>query len=221
MIEDLQLRGLTPRTQQCDVDAVKQLAQHYRRAPDQLSEEEIRQYFLFLLNGKKVAESTFRIHLYGIKFFYETTLQRSWPVFARTRPRKSQKLPVVLSPQAVRDLSGQVANPTAQMCLRMLYACGLRLREGTHLPVVDIDPQRMLVRVRQGKGAQDRLVPLAHRPRELLRAYWHGKQPHAWLLPAQHRPEPLPAGTLQKTFKAVVRQSRILKDASIHPLRHS
>ena len=71
MLEDLQLRGLAPRTQQCDIEAVKQLAQHDRRAPDQLNEEEIRQYFLYLLNDKKVAESTFRIHLYGIRFFYE------------------------------------------------------------------------------------------------------------------------------------------------------
>ena len=95
MLEDLQLRGLAPRTQQCYVQAVHQLAQHYRRAPDQLSEAELRQYFLFLLNEKQVAESTFRIHLYGIRFFYERTLKRPWPVFDLVRPRKSQQLPVV------------------------------------------------------------------------------------------------------------------------------
>lgn len=120
MREDLQLRGLAPRTHQCYVHAVHQLAQHDRRAPDQLSEEELRPYFLFLLNEKQVAESTFRIHLYGIKFFDEMTRQRPWPVLARVRPRKSQKLPLVLSPQEVRSLLALVDHPQARMWLRMI-----------------------------------------------------------------------------------------------------
>ena len=102
--EDLQLRGLAPKTQQCSLAAVHQLAQHYRRPPDQLRDEELRQYCLFLLNEKKVAESTFRIHLYGIRFFYERTLQRPWPFFDLVRPRHIQKLPVVWSPREVRSL---------------------------------------------------------------------------------------------------------------------
>jgi site-specific recombinase XerD len=221
MLEDLQLRGLAPKTQQCYVAAVQQLARHYGRAPDQLSEAELRQYFLFLLNEKKVAESTFRIHLYGIRFFYERTLKRPWPVFDLVRPRSTQKLPVVLSPREVRSLLALVENPEARMCLRMIYACGLRLREGTQLQVSDIDPQRMLVRVRQGKGGKDRYVPLAERTLQLLREYWQLARSRPWLFPARHRPMPLSATSLQKTFKAVVRQSGIPKDASIHTLRHS
>src|SRR5262245_26822311 len=107
------------------------------------------------------------------------------------------------------------------MCLRMIYACGLRLREGTQLQVTDIDPQRMVVRVRQGKGGKDRVVPLAPRVLELLRAYWQYQRPRPWLFPARHSSEPLSPSSLQKTFKAVVRQSGILKEASIHTLRHS
>jgi site-specific recombinase XerD len=221
MLEDLQLRGLAPKTQQCYLEAVKHLAQHYRRAPDQLSEEELRQYFLFLLNEKKVAESTFRIHLSGIRFFYELTRQRPWPVFDLVRPRKPQTLPVVLSPQEVRSLLALVNHPTARMCLQMIYACGLRLREGTQLQVSDIDSPRMLVRIRQGKGGKDRSVPLAERTLELLRAYWQIKRPRPWVFPARHRPAPLSPTSLQKTFKAVVRQSGIAKEASIHTLRHS
>jgi len=221
MLEDLQLRGLAPRTQQCYVEAVKHLTPYYRRAPDQISEDELRQYFLFLINEKQVAESTFRIHLYGIRFFYERTLQRPWPVFDLVRPRHPQKLPVVLSLREVRSLLALVANPTARMCLQLIYACGLRLREGTQLQVLDIDSQRMLVRVRQGKGGKDRFVPLAPRVLELLRAYWQRQRPRPWLFPARHQQTPLPATTLQKTFKLVVRQSGIPKDASIHTLRHS
>jgi integrase/recombinase XerD len=221
MLEDLQLRGLAPKTQQCYLEAVKHLAQHYRRPPDQLSAGEIRQYFLYLINEKQVAESTLRIHLYGIRFFYEHTLQRPWPLFDLVRPRKSQKLPVVLSPQEVRSLLILVESCNARMCLQLIYACGLRLREGTQLQVADIDPQRMLVRVHQGKGGKDRLVPLAPRVLELLRAYWQYQRPRPWLFPARPPSAPLAATSLQKTFKAVVRQSGIPKDASIHTLRHS
>jgi integrase/recombinase XerD len=221
MREDLQLRGLAPTTQQCYLEAVKHLAQYYRRAPDQISEEEIRQYFLYLITEKKVAESTLRIHLYGIRFFYERTLQRPWPVFELIRPQHRQTLPVVLSPQEVRFLLALVQRSNARMCLQMIYACGLRLREGTPLQVSDIDPQRMLVRVRQGKGGKDRLVPLAERTLELLRVYWQRARPRPWLFPARDPQTPLPATTLQKTFKLVVRQSGLAKDASIHTLRHS
>jgi integrase/recombinase XerD len=221
MLEDLQLRGLAPRTQQCYLEAVKHLTQHYRRAPDQISEEELRQYFLFLINGKKVAESTLRVHLDGIRFFYERTLQRPWPVFDLVRPRKTQKLPVVLSLWEVRSLLALVKNPKARMCLRMIYACGLRLTEGTQLQVSDIDAQRMLVRVHHGKGGKDRFVPLAPRVLALLREYWRRQRPRPWVFPARDGSAPLSPTSLQKTFKAVVRQSGIPKDASIHTLRHS
>jgi integrase/recombinase XerD len=221
MREDLQLRGLAPRTQPCDVQAVHQLAQHDRRAPDQRSEEELRQYFLFLLTEKQVAERTFRIHFYGIKFFDEMTLQRPWPVLALVRPRKSQKLPLVLSPQEVRSLLALVDHPTARMCLRMIDACGLRLTEGTPRQVSDIDPQRLLVRVRRGQGGKDRYVPLAERTLELWRAYWQLEHPRPWWFPAQRQPLPLSPTSLHKTFKAVVRQSGIATDASIPTLRHS
>src|SRR5262245_6948136 len=221
MLEDLQLRGLAPKTQQCYLAAVHQLAQHYRRPPEQLRDEELRQYCLFLLNEKKVAESTFRIHLYGIRCFYERTLKRPWPVFDLVRPRTLQKLPVVLSRREVRSLLALVEHPKARMGLQLIYACGLRLTEGTQLQVSDIDAQRMLVRVRQGKGGKDRLVPLAPRVLELLRAYWQRQRPRPWVFPARDGSAPLPATSLQKTFKAVVRQSGLSKDASIHTLRHS
>jgi site-specific recombinase XerD len=163
MLEDLQLRGLAPKTPPWYVAAVRQRAHSYRRPPDQLSDEELRQYFLSWRHEKKVAESTFRIHLDGIRFFYERTLTRPWPVFDLVRPRNPQKLPVVLSPQEVRDLLAWVKHPTAQMCLRLIYACGLRLPEGTPLQVSDMDAQRMLVQVRCGQGGKDRCVPLAPR----------------------------------------------------------
>jgi site-specific recombinase XerD len=221
MLEDRQLRGLAPKTQQCYLDAVKHLAQHYRRAPDQMSEADLRQYFLFLSNDKKVAERTLRLHLEGIRFVYAHTLQRPWPVFDLVRPRSIPKLPVVLSVREVRSLLALVDNTTARTCLPLIYACGLRLTEGTPLHVADIDPQRMLVRVHQGQGGTDRFVPLAPRRLALVRDDWRRTRPRPWVFPARHRSVPLSSTARHKTFTAVVRQRGIPKDASIHTLRHA
>ena len=221
MRADLQLRGLAPKTQPCYIEAVHHLAHPYRRAPDQLSEEELRQDFLFLLHEQQVAESTFCMHLDGIRCFYERTLQRPWPVFDLVRPRTSQQLPVVLSPQAVRHLLALVEHPKARMCLRTIDACGLRLREGTPLQVSDLDAQRMLVRVDQGKGGKDRVVPRPPRILELLRESWPRGRPRPWLCPARPRPTSLSPTSLQQTFNGVVRPRGIRKDAAIPPLRHS
>jgi integrase/recombinase XerD len=163
MLEDRQLRGLAPRPQPCYLAAVTQLAQHDRRAPDHSSAEELRQYCLCLRHEKQVAERTFRMHLDGIRCFYACTRQRPWPVFELVRPQKSHKLPVVLSLQEVRPLRALGDNPTAQMGLRMISACGRRLTAGTPRQVADIDGHRMLVWVRQATGRKDRCVPLAPR----------------------------------------------------------
>jgi integrase/recombinase XerD len=137
------------------------------------------------------------------------------------RPRNIQKRPVVLSVREVRSLLALVDNTKARTCLQLIYACGLRLTEGTHRQVADIEPQRMLVRVHQGTGGKDRCVPLAPRMLELWREYWRRTRPRPWGFPARRRAVPLSSTALQKTFKAVVRPSGIPKDASSHTLRHS
>jgi site-specific recombinase XerD len=221
MIEDMQLHGLSAKTRQCYVDAVKHLARHYGRSPDRLSEQEMRGFFLHLVNERHAAESTFAIHFYGIKFFYEKTLGRPWPVFGVIRPRKSKRLPVVLSCEEVRRVLGRVENATVRTCLTMIYSCGLRLSEGTQLRVADIDSDRMVVCVRCGKGGKDRYVPLAQRPLDQLRAYWRSRHPRCWLFPARNRHRPVSNTTIQKTFKAALCESNVRKDASVHTLRHS
>ena len=123
--EDLQLRGLAPRTQLCTLDAVKHLAHHYRRAPDPRSEEELRQYCRSLLTDKQGGEGTRRLHLDGIRLLYARPLQRPWPVFALTRPRHRHKLPVV-SGQGVRHVLGLGHHRRAHTWLRLIHACGVR-----------------------------------------------------------------------------------------------
>src|ERR687886_1338676 len=139
MLEDMQLRGLSPITQRCYVQAVQHFAQHVGKSPDHMSEEELRQYFLYLRNDKRVARSTATVALCAIKFLFEHTLHRSWPVLEFIRPPKEHKPPVVLSPDEVQRLLGCVRLPHYRVCLTTIYAAGLRISEGVHLKVAQID----------------------------------------------------------------------------------
>src|SRR3989442_6178741 len=186
MLEDMQLRGLSARTQEAYARAVWQLAQHYHRRPDQLSDQDLRQYFLYLTNEKKIARPTATIALCGIKFFYEQTLKQPWPTLRFVRPAREWKLPVVLSRKEVRQILGVVRIPVYQVCLKTIYACGLRLLEGSHLQVADVDSARMALHI-HGKGKQDRYVPLPQSTLQLLRAHWRTHRSPLWLFPAPTR----------------------------------
>lgn len=221
MLEDMQLHGFAQRTQQCYVDAVARLAKYYRRSPDDLSEEEIRKFFLWLVAERRVARSTLTVYRSGIRFLYEKTLHRDWPVLDLVRPQHREKLPVVLAVEEIRQLLELVRHPVVRPCLAVIYSCGLRLSEGTHLEVPDIDRARMLLAVRSGKGGRDRYVPLPERTLEIIGSYWRVGRPQPWLFPSSRRQAPLGHTTLQRTFSAVLRQSGIQKHASIHTLRHS
>ena len=135
MIESLQLRGMSERTQEAYVRAVRQLAQHYKKSPDLISEEELRQYFLYIKNVKKYSRPTTTIALCGIKFFIERTLGRQWTIFELVRPPREKKLPTILSVEEVLEILSLVRLPRYRICLSTIYSCGLRLQEGTLLVV--------------------------------------------------------------------------------------
>ncbi len=229
MIEDLQLRGMSERTQEMYVRAVRQLAEHYHKSPAHITEEELRQYFLYLKNVKHFSRSASTIALCGIKFFYERTLKKAWPTLTFVRPPQEHKLPVVLSMEAVHTILQCVRLPRYRVCLSTIYSCGLRLQEGTHLQVPDIDSARRLVHVRCGKGAKDRYVPLPQRTLVLLRHSWAIHRHPLWLFPAPGRggmglptaTAPMPRNSVQDAFRAALRDSGIHKRASVHTLRHS
>ena len=230
MIEDMQLRGLADRTQDVYVFAVKQLVEHYGRSPDQLTEEELRQYFLYLKNEKQVSRSTSTIALCAIKFLYEHTLKQEWPTLTLVRPPKEKKLPVVLSRGEVHQVLGILRKPHYRVCLTTIYACGLRLTEGVHIQVPQIDSARMLLHVRRGKGAKDRCVPLPQRTLDLLRQHWVTHRHPVWLFPARSRrcsdpllnaKAPMSVRGVQLALKAALRESGIQKQATVHTLRHS
>ena len=225
-IEDLQLRGLSARTQDSYVRVARQLAEHYGKSPEVISEEELRQYLLYLKNEKHAARNTCTLALCSLKLFYQQTLKREWPTLDFVRPAREKKLPVVLSVAEVRRLLSCVHQPRYRMCLSAIYACGLRLQEGVHLQVGDIDGERHLVHVRRGKGNKDRYVALPQRLLEQLRAYWRTHRHPTWLFPGAPRagqlsPAPMCESGVQRALQAARRESGLTKPATVHTLRHS
>lgn len=223
MIEDMQLRGFAVRTQAAYLLAVSQLARHYHKSPDQINEEELRQYFLFLKNEKQAARATCTIALCGIKFFYERTLGREWKTFEFLRPGKEKKLPVVLSRAEVGSVLTRVHRRAYRVCLTLIYACGLRLLEGVRLQVKNIDGERQLLHIEQGKGGKDRYVPLPYACLKLLRGHWLTHRNPVWLFPSPvgDSQQPMSESGLQRAFRAAVQDAGIHKKATVHTLRHS
>jgi integrase/recombinase XerD len=229
MLEEMQLRGLSTGTQECYISAVRRLAAHYQKPPDELSDEELRNYFLYLMNEKQLSSSSCRVAHYAIRFLYVQTVKRPWPPDLVVRPAKATKLPVVLSVAEVQQILACVRKPHYRVCLSTIYACGLRRGEGVSLQVIDIDSERMMLHVRQGKGAKDRYVPLPELALEILRRHWTSHRHATWLFPAKQRDGkpwatadgPMSPSSLQKAMRAAVKESGIHKHATVHTLRHS
>jgi len=229
MLEDMQLRGLAARTQESYLAAVQQLALHYGRSPDLITEQELRQYFLYLVNVKRRAPNTVNVALNAVKFLYTYTLQRPWPFRDLIRPPLPLKLPVVLSVEEVWLVLDQIRLPHYRVCLSVIYAGGLRLLEGVRLQVSQIDSARMQLHIRGGKGNKDRAIPLPERTLTLLRIHWLTHRNPVWLFPSpgltgDQRPTasaPMNERGLQKAFHRAVQEVGLNKPASVHSLRHS
>ena len=219
MIEDMKLRGLAPRTQERYLHSIKTLAKHYQCAPDELTQEQVRDYLLYMLEDRRYAKSTYKANLYAIKFLFKRTLGRKWVTLDITRVKNDRKLPVVLSREEVWDLLALVRKESVLICLTLMYTCGLRVSEAVNLRIKDIDSRRMVLWVRNSKGNKDRSVPLPVQTLAQLRAYWLNHRSKMWLFPGKIGP--MNIATVQHCFKATVEQSPILKKVSCHTLRHS
>lgn len=228
-LDDLQLHGFAERTQESYMRAVRLLAYHYHKSPDQITEEELRQYFLYLKNVKKWSRASMTLSICGIKFFFEHTLEQNWTTFKLVRPAPDKRLPTILSREEVRLILSKVRLLRYRTCLAIIYCCGLRLTEGTHLQVRDIDSSRRLLHIHHGKGGKDRYVPLPEVMLERLREYWKTHHNSVWLFPAPSRgnnkmsvaTKPMPYCNVQDAFRAALRESGINKKATVHTLRHS
>jgi integrase len=229
MIEDLQLKGYSDSTRKLYVSAVRQLCEHFGKSPGRITEEDLRDYFLYGKNVKKWSRSTSTVALCGIKFFYENTIKRPWPTLLFIRPGRVKKLPVVLSRNEVHKLLNSIRSLFYRACLTTLYSCGLRLSEGTHLKVEYIDGDRGFISVRQSKGDKDRNVPLPKKTLELLREQWKSHRNKVWIFPAPgnggtnmpHAITPISKSSVQSALRSALKTAGISKKATVHTLRHS
>jgi site-specific recombinase XerD len=230
MLQDMQLRGFSARTQECYVRSVRQLAQHYNKPPDQITEEELRLYFLHVKNELKWKRATMTIAICGIKFFFTKVIGKNWQTLQVVRPKPENRLPVILTRAEISRILTHVRFQNYRTCLLAIYSCGLRLLEGCTLKVSDIDSQRMVIHVEQGKGGKDRYVPLPQRTLAELRSWYKTHRNPIWLFPAGGRGKhtdfansavPTTKDNIQDAFRDALRKSGIRKRASVRTLRHS
>ena len=205
------------------------MSEHFGRSPDELTPEELREYFIYL-KERCVARQTSTQAFCAVKIFWEKTLQRPWPAeveFVRANPQF--KLPVILSAEEVRTLLSLVKAVDHRVALTTIYSCGLRLGEALNLEVGDIDSKRMCLHIRGGKGNRDRYVPLPERTLQRLREVWRTHRHPRWLFPAKGKSglgaptakQPMCRTTLQGAFRLALKASGIKKRVHIHSLRHS
>jgi integrase/recombinase XerD len=220
MLEDLQLRNYSPNTIEAYIRCVAKFAQHFGAAPDRLGPEHIREYQVFLVQHKKVSWPVFNQTVCALRFFYHDTLHRNWMIEHIPYPRHEQKLPVVLSPSEVAALFEVTRNLKHRTILMTIYAAGLRVSEVTNLRVTDIDSQRQIICVRQGKGRKDRQVMLSPRLLDLLRTYWKSYRPAAWLFPGERPESPISRESVWRICKQAGEAAQLSKSISPHTLRH-
>ena len=220
MIDQMTLRGFSPRTHESYLGAVTGLARYYKQSPDRLNTEQVQQYLLYLERERHLAWSSLNMTVSGLRFLYFDTLK--WePVKLEIPPRTTpRRLPEILSREEVDRLISSVPNLKHRTLLMTIYAAGLRVSEAIALRVHDIDSARMTIRVVQGKGRKDRYTILSPRLLENLRQYWKQYHPKEYLFegskPQRHIHESVP----QKTYNRAKQQAGIHKGIGVHTLRH-
>jgi len=222
MIEDMQVRNLAPLTQACYVQQVSLFARHFGKSPEVLGPEEIRSYQVYLTKEKKLAPGSIVIAVSALRFLYKVTLHRDWTVEdIIPTPKKPQKLPIVLSPEEVRHFLSCLASPKHRTILTTCYAAGLRISEAVRLKPTEIDSQRMVIRVEQGKGQRDRFVMLSPRLLEILREWWRLEKPKTWLFPGDIPGQHITRYAVERACREASQLSRISKPITPHSLRHA
>jgi site-specific recombinase XerD len=221
MLDDMQLRNLRPETQRNYINHVANFAQYFKRSPELLDIEAVRQYQLYLLNERKLSPETINQYVSSVKFLYLTTLEMPWTPEHFPRVRRPHKLPVVLSQEEILAFFDYVPSLKYRAALMVCYGAGLRVSEAVALKVSDIDSQRMLLRVEQGKGGKDRYAMLSPRLLDVLRRYWRAARPKDYLFPSWREQRHLCAASLQLACREAALRAGIHKRVTVHTLRHS
>jgi integrase/recombinase XerD len=223
-IRELVIRGIAARTQESYVAAVYGLAKHYHQPPDQLSDEQLKEYVFYLALERGLAPATLNLTVYALRSFYQLVLQRPVAQLRLCLPPVKQAVhrPQVFSVEEMQKLlTVGCLHPKHRAFLMTVYGGGLRLNEACHLKPAHIDSARMLIRVEEGKGRKDRYTLLSPRLLQELRSYWRVVQPGPWLFFGRERQRPLPEGTGQAIFDLAVARAGLPKKGGIHSLRHS
>jgi integrase/recombinase XerD len=221
MIADLQLRNYSPHTIAAYVRCVASFAKHFQQSPDQLGPDHIRDYQLFLVQQKKASWSPFIQTVCALRFFYQTTLGRKEMLDYIPYPRHEKRLPLILSQAEVEAVLQASNNLKHRTILTTIYATGLRVSEVAHLRLPDINSQRQVIVVRQGKGHKDRLVMLSPHLLELLRQYWQAYRPPQWLFPGDDPQRPIRTRSIHRICRRAAEVAGLTKTVTPHVLRHS
>ncbi len=227
--EDLKLNGMRPRTQQSYCRAARKFAEYLGHSADQATEDQFRNYLLYLVDCKLWKSSTVNVAMQALKFFYRVTCPRDWSSLKLARIKVEQKLPVVITIGEVHTLLKLIEKPSMRCYFTVVYSMGLRLQESLHLQVADIDSKRMLIHVHRGKGAKDRLIPLPQSTLIELRKYYATHRNPVWIFPAEGRnhklastaDRPMSETSVQGVIKALLEQLNWdNRGISTHTLRH-
>jgi len=221
MLAELQLRGITPRTQTAYLREIAKLENYFNKSPEELGEEEVKKYLVHMLEERGLSSGTYKYYAAGIKFLYRTTLNRGEVVEKIKYPKAKIKLPVVLDLSEVRTMLSVMENLKHRAVLTITYSAGLRVSETAHLKVTDIDSKRMMVRVRQGKGGKDRYTILSKTTLECLREYWRAYRPKDWLFEGQKEGSPICYTSIRNIFVEAKERAGITKPVGPHSLRHA
>ena len=217
------LRGFSPRTRECYLACVTGLAQHYGRSPDGLGAVQIQAYLLHLIGEKKLAYASVNQAVCAFRFLFDAVLGHKTLALEIPMAKVPKRLPQILSREEVSRLFAAAASLRARTVLMATYAAGLRVSEVCALQVADIEsaPDRMCLKVRQGKGGQDRYTLLSPRLLETLRLYWRDRRPRTWLFPNRAGTAPIDLTTAQRMYYAARDAAGIPREGGIHSLRHA
>jgi site-specific recombinase XerD len=223
MDEAMVLRGFSPRTRESYLACVRALAKHYSQPPEGLDGPRIQAYLLHLITERKLAYATVNQASCAFRFLFGTVLRKPEMRLDIPMAKVPKRLPQILTRGEVSRLIEAAPTFRGRTLLALTYAAGLRLSEVCALQLSDIEsaPERMCIKVRQGKGAQDRYTLLSPRLLEMLRRYWRDQRPRTWLFPNRSGRAPIDVNTAQRIYCAARDTAGIAPEGGIHSLRHA